>query len=293
MVNIKEIKSVKPTSYTQITASIYGILAFIAALVSLISLIIMQAAGVVPQDVQFNFVTGLGIPMLIFLPIAAFLVTLTVSFFSAILYNLLAPKLGGIRLAFEDNDVVKIPVVAYALITSAIGAIWAFIAGLLMAAFITPLFSLLSTVQFPANVTANFTNVTGATMPQGAEIGAAGIIVGLLLVIGLPILVFVFGFIANALSAIFYNYIVVRVAKIKLNFAEISEGLHELKSIPIMPTSLAVALIFAIQGILTLDIANVISNFIFYFIGTALFALIYNYLAPKIGSIKLNLEVVF
>jgi hypothetical protein len=27
-----------------------------------------------------------------------------------------------------------------------------------------------------------------------------------------------------------------------------------------------------------------------YFIGTALIALLYNYLAPKIGSIKLNLE---
>ncbi len=293
MVNIKEIKSVKPTSYTKVTASIYGILAFIAAVVSLISLIIMQAAGVVPQDVQFNFVTGLGIPMLIFLPIAAFLVTLTVSFFSAILYNILVPKLGGIRLAFEDNDIVKIPVVAYALITSAIGAIWAFIAGLLMAAFITPFFSLLSTVNFPANVTSNFTNVTGATMPQGAEIGTAGIIVGLLLVIGLPIMVFVFGFIANALSAIFYNYIVVRVAKIKLNFSEIGESLHELKSIPVMPTALAVALVFAIQGILTLNIGNIISNFIIYFIGTALFAYTYNYLTPKIGSIKLNLEEVF
>jgi hypothetical protein len=253
----------------------------------------MQVAGVVPQDVQFNFVTGLGIPMLIFLPVAAFLVTLTVSFFSAILYNILVPKLGGIRLAFEDNDVVKIPVVAYALITSAIGAIWAFIAGLLMAAFITPFFSLLSTVNFPANVTANFTNVTGATMPQGAEIGTAGIIVGLLLVIGLPILVFVFGFIYNALTAIFYNYIVVRVAKIKVNFAKISENLHELKSIPVMPTALAVAILFALLGILSFQIETIISNFIFYFIGTALFAYIYNYLAPKIGSIKLNLEEVF
>ena len=145
-----------------------------------------------------------------------------------------------------------------------------------------------------ANITANITNASGATMPTGAEIGTAGIVVSLVLIIGLPIMVFVFGFIWNALFALFYNYIVTRVAKIQLEFAQITENLHELKHIPVIPTALAVALVYTllglIFGILSGNYGEFISNFIIYFIETALIALLYNYLAPKIGSIKLNLE---
>ena len=63
-------------------------------------------------------------------------------------------------------------------------------------------------------------------------------------------MVFVFGFIWNALFAIFYNYMVTRVAKIKLEFAAISGTLHELKHIPVLQTALAVALVYAILGLI-------------------------------------------
>lgn len=297
MINIKEIKSVKLASFTKMTASIYGVLGFIAALVMLIALIIMQAVGVFPQLApqlgQFNFVTGLGIPLLVLLPIGAFFITIAVSLFSVMLYNALVPRLGGIKLELDGEDVVKIPVISFSLILSAIGAIWAFIVGLLMAALIAPLFSVISTPSIAANITANLTNTTGTTIPNGT-FGTAGVILALLLVIGLPILVFVFGFIWNALFALFYNYLVTRVVKIKLEFANITGSLHELKHIPVIPTALAVALVFTllgiISGILNGNYAEFITNFVFYFIETALIALLYNYLAPKIGSIKLNLE---
>jgi hypothetical protein len=294
MVDIREIKSVKLASFTKMSASIYAILGFVAAIVALITLIIVQAAGLVPQLGQFNIVTGLGIPLIIILPIGAFLTTLAASFLSAMLYNVLVPKLGGIKLELDGKDVVKIPVISFALILSAIGAIWAFIVGLLMAAFIAPLLSVISTSPIAANITANITNTTGTTIPNSAAFGSMGIILALLLVIGLPILAFVFGFIWNALFAIFYNYLVTRVAKIKLEFANITGNLHELKHIPVVPTALAVALVFLllgiISGILNGNYGEFITNFVFYFIETALIALSYNYLAPKIGSIKLNLE---
>jgi hypothetical protein len=145
-----------------------------------------------------------------------------------------------------------------------------------------------------ANITANITNVSGATMPTGAGVGTAGVLVSLLLIIGLPIMAFVFGFIWNALFALFYNYIVTRVAKIQLEFSQITGSLHELKQIPVLPTALAVAIVYAllgvISGIISGNYGEFISDFIIYFIETALIALLYNYLAPKIGSIKLNLE---
>ncbi|MGZ7117414.1 MAG: hypothetical protein ACXVHS_08205, partial [Methanobacterium sp.] len=169
-----------------------------------------------------------------------------------------------------------------------------FIFGLLAAAFVTPIFSFLLTSPLTSNITANITNTTGTAIPSSAIFGSAGIILVLLLVIGLPILVFVFGFIWNALFALFYNYLISRVVKIKLEFAKITENLHELKHIPVLPTALAVALVFTllgiISGIFSGNFAQFITNFIQYFIQTAIIALSYNYLAPKIGSIKLNLE---
>jgi hypothetical protein len=295
MVDVKEIKSVKLTPFTRMSASIYGVLGFIAGLVMLISLTIMQAAGFMPELGHFNVVTGFGVPLIILLPIGAFFSTIAVSFFSIMLYNALVPRLGGIKLELDGKKIEKIPVVSYALILSAIGAVWAFIAGLVLAALISPIFSLLGTVgTMPeaANIASNFTNATGSAMPTGVEFGAAGIIMSLVLIIGLPIMVFVFGFIWNALFALFYNYIATRVAKIQLEFSQISENLHELKHIPVLPTALAVAIVGALLGLLGIfwNYTDFITNFVQYFIETALIALLYNYLAPKIGSIKLNLE---
>lgn len=296
MINVKEIKSVKLTPFTKMSASIYGILGLIAAIVMLIILGIMQAAGFMPELGHFNIVSGFGIPILILFPIGAFFSTIVISFFSVMLYNALVPRLGGIKLELDGYDVIKIPVISYALILSTISAVWAFIVGLVLAAVISPVFSLISNFSAlpeASQIAANFTNATGAAMPTGAAFGTAGIVVSLMLIIGLPIMVFVFSFIGNALFALIYNYISTRVSKIQLEFNQVSENLHELKNIPVIPTALAVAITYAILGLLgiiTGNYAEFITNFVQYFIGTALIALLYNYLAPKIGSIKLNLE---
>lgn len=295
MVDVKEIKSVKLTPFTRMSSIIFGILGFIAAIVLLIMLTILQAAGLIPQLGQFNFITGLGVPLIVLIPIGAFFGTIAVSFFSVMLYNALVPRLGGIKLELEGVDLVKIPVISFSLIISAIGAIWAFIVGLVLAAVFSPLFALITSMpEVAANITTNITSTTGAAMPTGVELGAAGVLMSLVLIIGLPIMAFVFGFIWNALLAIFYNYVVTRVSKIKLEFNQITGNLHELKHIPVLPTALAVALVYAllgvISGIISGNYGEFISNFVIYFIGTALIALLYNYLAPKIGSIKLNLD---
>ena len=294
MVDIKEIKSLKLTHFTKMSASICGILGLIAAIIMLFIIIIVEVTGIVPHLGQFNIITGFGVPIIVLFPIGAFFITIATSFFSAILYNILAPKVGGVKLELENNEVVKIPVISFALILSAIGSIWAFVIGLVLAALISPLFSLINSIPLSSNITSSFTNVTGATMPTGAEIGVAGLILSVVLIIGLPILAFVAGFIRNALFAIFYNYIATRVSKIKLEFNQITGNLQEIKHIPVLPTALAVAIVYAllgiISGIMSKDYTNFISNFVSYFIEIALAAILYNYLAPKIGSIKLNLE---
>jgi hypothetical protein len=100
-----------------------------------------------------------------------------VSFFSVMLYNVLVPRLGGVKLELEGNEVEKIPVISFSLILSAIGAIWAFIVGLVLAAVFSPLFSFISsisTIPAAANITANITNASGAAMPTGQKLEQQG-----------------------------------------------------------------------------------------------------------------------
>jgi hypothetical protein len=294
MVDIKEIKSVELTPFTKMSASIYGILGFIAAVVILVAMVIVQATGVTSEIGSFNVVTGIGIPLIILLPILGFFSTIAASFFSVILYNLLVPRLGGIKLGMDGNEIIKIPEVSFALILAAISAIWAFIIGLVLAAVASPIISIIGSTPDATGIAANFTNITGAAIPSGTNFGAIGIILSVALIIGLPIFAFVITFISNALFAVFYNYIVTRVAKINIEFASIRESLHEIKHIPVVPTALAVALVYLLLGIITGVLSHnyteFISNFIMYFIETALIAILYNYLAPKIGTIKLDLE---
>jgi hypothetical protein len=301
-----EIKSVKLAPFTLMSSTVQAILALIAAI---IMLIFFSIAGAFFPNIGAA-IALIGVAIVIIYPIAAFFIGLATNFFSAFLYNTLVPRLGDVKLEMMDNNVTEIPIVPFSLILAAIEAIWAFIFGLFLAAALAPITALISgSIPVISQAIANTTNTTGAAMPTGAAVGAFGVIGALLLIIALPIFVFVVGFIGHALAAIFYNYIATKVSKIKLEFAAVSETLHELKTIPPIPAALAVAVVFTIfgliQGIINLIqysamgdvvtglgslIGNIIANFIMYFIIVALGAFIYNFLVPRIGGIKLNLE---
>lgn len=301
-----EIKSVKLAPFTLMSSTVHAILALIAAI---IMLILFSIVGAFFPNIGAA-IALMGVAMIIIYPIAVFFIGLSTQFFSAFLYNTLVPRLSGIKLELEGSDVTAIPVVPFALILAAIEAIWAFIFGLFLAAAIAPITALISgSIPVVSQVIANATNATGAAMPTGAAVGAFGVISALLLIIALPIAVFVIGFIANALTAIFYNFIATKVSKIKLEFAAVSDTLHELKSIPVVPAALSIAVVFTIwgliNGIINLIqysamgdavtgvgslIGNIIGNFILYFIIVALAAFFYNFLVPRIGGIKLDLE---
>ena len=309
MADFKEVKSVKLAPFTLMTSSISAILAFIAAIVMLVAFGIIAVA--IPQATIFGrAITLLGVGLLIIYPIGAFFIYLAVSFFSALLYNGLVPRLGAIKLGLEGNNVNEVPVISFALILATIEAIWALIIGVFLTALIVPGIALLSgSIPVISQAIANATNTTGATLPTGAALGAGGVILALFLIIGLPIIAFIGAFIRNSVGALIYNYIATRVSKVQLEFANISGSLHELKSVPVVPTALSIAIVFLIggfiigilnlisysarglplQGVGTL-IGDTIGYFVVYFIITAIAAFLYNYLAPKMGGIKLELE---
>ena len=305
MVDFKEIKSIELVPFTLMTSSVSAILAFIYAIILLLTFGIL--AAVIPT-VGLVF-ASLGLSMLVIFPIGSFLVYVTLSFVSALIYNMLVPRLGGIKLGLEGDEVKSLPVVPFALITSGVGAVWAFIIGLLLAAIIVPLTTLTSTIiPLIANVTANATNMTPATLPTGSAVGTGGVVLALLLIIGLPIFVFVAGFIGNALWAIFYNFLIPRVGGVKLLFAPAGNA-HEITSIPVVAASLALAVVATIFGIIqglfslvngimagsaSMGVGGLIGNIIGAFIGTfimvAIITILYNFLAPRIGGIQLELK---
>ena len=305
MVDVKEIKSIGLVPFTLMTSSVSAILAFIYAIILLITFGVL--AAVIPTaGLVF---ASLGLSMLVIFPIGSFLVFITLSFVTAFIYNMLVPRLGGIKLGLEGDEVKNVPVIPFALILAGVGAVWAFIIGLILAAIIVPLTTLTSTlIPLIANIAANATNMTPATLPTGSAVGIGGVVLAVLLIIGLPIFVFVAGFIGNALWAIFYNFLIPRVGGVRLLFAPAGTA-HEITSIPVVAAALAfavVATVFGIiQGLFSLVngimagsasmavgglIGNILGGFIGTFIMVALITILYNFLAPRIGGVQLELK---
>ncbi|MGB7967944.1 MAG: hypothetical protein WCF28_00070 [Methanobacterium sp.] len=326
MVDIKEIKSIELVPFTLMTASVSAILGLIYAIILLIA---FGAFAAILPGAALIF-ASLGISMIILYPIGAFIVYTALSFITALIYNMLVPRLGGVKLGLEGDQVKSLPVMSFALIISAVGAIWALILGLLLTAVIIPLTTIISTViplasqtfatlinnatsllsmsNATGNLTINATNLTAANLPNGSAVGTGGVILAIMLIIGLPIAVFIIGFIGNALAAIFYNAIIPRVGGLRLILAQAGTA-HEITNIPVVAASLAlaaVALIFGIiAGIIGLigmaaaghaaaGVETLIFDIIRYFIGTfimvAIITIIYNFLAPRIGGIQLGLK---
>jgi hypothetical protein len=309
MVDVKEIKHIRAAPFTLMSSSIRAILAFIAAIIFVLAFGLV--AAFIPQlGALTGFLALIGVAVIILAPLTAFFINIMFAFVLALLYNHVAPLVGGIKLGLEGSDVKSIPVVPLALIIAWITAIIAFIVGIYLALAFAPIFSIISTATpVIAQAVANATNATNMTIPTGAAVGAAGWILALVSIIVVPILAFIFAFIGSALFAIFYNVIVPRVGAAKLEFASVSGNVFELTNIPAVPAALAIGVVFAIFGLINglfnlisysmagnavggviSFITNIISGFVMYFIIVALIAIFYNMLQPRIGGVKLELE---
>jgi len=326
MVDVKEIKSIELVPFTLMTSSIGAIIGLIYAIILLIT---FGALAAFLPGAALIF-ASLGISMIILYPIGTFIVYTALAFITALIYNMLVPRLGGVKLGLEGDQVTSLPVMSFALILSAVGAIWALIIGLILTAVILPLTTIISTViplasqlfasvinnatsilsmsNATGNLTVNATNLTAANLPNGSVVGTGGVVLALMLIIGLPIAVFIVGFIGNALAAIFYNAIIPRVGGLRLILTPAGTA-NEITNIPVVAASLAlaaVALIFGIivgiLGLISMAVAGhavagvetLIFDIIRYFLGTfimvAIVTIIYNFLAPRIGGVQLRLK---
>ncbi len=298
-----------------IASSTAAILVFIYSVIILIISRVLTAF--VPQLGTFSeIINGMGVASVIILPITSYFLIMAVGFFSGLLYNRITSRLCGIKLELDNNEITEIPVKPFTLIIAIIEAIWALIIGLFLAAAIIPFTDIIiRVINFTAGAIERSIDISGATLLINTALGTNGFTLALILIIGLPLLTFVYGIVSNGLFAVFYNYIATRFIKMQLDIELISGTLHEIKSLPVVaaaaPLSGAVFAAFGvIMGLITLlslavtgnpsvgniinDLTIIVLNGVSYFLGYflifALIAVIYNFLAPKIGGIKLELE---
>ena len=297
MIEIKDIKSIQIVPYTLMMSSISAIVAFLYAI---FIMIIIGIAGIFVPAEYTSLIVILAISVLLVLPTASFLLSIVQSFLTALLYNILVPKIGAIKLGFENlNEIKNVPAVPFALMTSVIGGIIIFLTMLITGPILV--------VGIQTAITAASTS--GTVIPGLNSLSGLGILEILILVVGVPIGMFILIFITTAIMAIFYNLIAPKIGGIKLNFGNAIGNLYEINSIPLLPFAIAttvvgtlfgllvqiISLIFSVaigQALLTQVISlvlNVVYDLVFGFIIYIIIAFLYNYLRPKIGGVKLEI----
>jgi len=298
MIEIKDVKSIQIVPYTLMMSSISAVLALIYAI---IFIIILGITGLVVPGLSAGFLVTLAIAMILLFPTASFLISIVQSFLTAILYNHLVPRLGAIKLGFEDmNEIKNVPVVPFALMTSVLSGIIIFLIMLIVGPILA--------VSLQAAAIA--ASSAGTAIPGLASVAALGIVGMLILIIGLPIAMFISIFIATAIMAILYNTLAPKIGGIKFNFGNAVGNISEIESIPVFPFALITTIVITIFGLITqlisfiiaivsgqavatqliMLILSVVFDLVIGFIIYAISAFLYNYFRPKIGGIKLEIE---
>ena len=300
MEEVKEIKSVNIVPFTLMSSAVSAVLGLIYALVLII---ILGVVGLVLPS-QASILTGIlltaAVALILVLPVSFFLFSVLSSFLLAFIYNLLVPKVGGIKIGLVDmKEVHSLPVLPLTLMVSILYTILTLILMLVVAPI------LMLSLQGAAIAAAG----VGTSVPEIGGLGALGIIGIIVMVIGIPIAVFVFTFIYSALMAIFYNILAPKIGGVRFKFKSIQDNMFEIKKIKPVPLALISAVVLTILNFLFAIpqmimyfaignliggigylLGNIIGSFVAIFIIYILMAVIYNYLRPIIGGVELELE---
>ena len=276
---VKEIKSIDLSSYTLIMTGIAVLFSILSALVLTIGIGIISPGNI-----------GIAVFIIPTIIVGTFMYTIYNSFSQGLFYNLLSTKLNAIKFTLDENQIVKISPNETATMLAVIATIQVLLL-YLVTVFILPL----------------VLNATIQTLMFGGQELLAYELYQFLILINQPmtIILFIFGtfvitFVFTLIGVYIYNILAKKGKAITVELSNENE-MTALDSIDLMSLAIAVAII---NGILTLIFAiimlisggniatlltNVISSVITGFIEAALFAIFYNFLAPKIGKLKLEL----
>lgn len=300
MEELKEIKSVAIVPFTLMSSSISAVMGLIYAL--LLILILGVVAVFLPSTAStiVGMLLTLAVAIIIIFPVGSFLLNILSSFLLALIYNLLVPRVGGIKLGIVDMEEIRsLPVIPLSLMLSILYTIFTFLIMLIVA----PLMMLI--IQGAAIAAVS----TTSTVSELGGLGALGIIGIILMIIAVPIVVFIATFIYSALSALLYNFLAPKIGGIQLKFSSVKDNLFEIRKIKPIPLALILAVVTTILNFLISIpqiamyfalgeplvgigylLGDTVGYFIVIFITYAIMVLIYNFLRPMIGGVELELE---
>lgn len=280
MSDIKELKSIELSSYTTMVTGITVLFSIITAILISIGIAALMPSG-----------SGVIIYLIPTIIVGVFMYTIYNSFSQGLFYNLLAKKLKTIAVIIEDGkEIAKISTTETATMVALISTIQ-FILLYLVSVLVLPLLftSVIQTLMFTGQATLAYgIYQLLAILSQPTTI--------LMLIFGTFIITFVFVLI----GAYIYNILAKKGRGVILNLGN-EGGLTAIESIEPLKLAIAFAIICGILslivGIISIisggSIANLIGNvlggFVGGFIEFYLIAIFYNFLAPKIGKIKLEL----
>ncbi|MBQ6512181.1 hypothetical protein [Methanobrevibacter sp.] len=281
MISVKELQEIDLTSYTIIFTAISVLFAVI------FSIVITLLFGILaPGNI------GIALYLIPTLVVGAFMIGIYRYFSEGLFFNLLAKKLKNIKIALNDGEIVKISPTETATILATIATIQAI------------LLYLISVIILPLMI-----NTAIQTFMLSGQQLIAMELYQIMMIISQPmtIIMFIFGtfiitFISILIGAYIYNILASKGRGVELELSE-ENGMTVIESIDMMKFAIAAAIIGGILnlifGIIMLIsggnivtlISNVITGFVGGFISAALIAIFYNFLAPKLGKLKIKLTI--
>ena len=279
MVSVKEFKSIELASFTIISTGISVLFGIIVAIALAIVFLAVSAGDI-----------GTLIYIIPTIVVGAFMVGIYRYFTDGLFFNLVSNKLKNIKLSLNGGEIVKISPTETATITATVATIQ------------IVLFYLVSILIFPLLLS----TVVQSLMLAGQQLIAYELY-QLMFVLTQPttVLMFIVGtfviiFVFTLLAIYIYNLLASKGRGIVFELSQENE-MTVIDSIGMMNFAINIAIISAIlsliMGIISLIsggdaislITNVIGSIISGFVSAALIAIFYNFLAPIIGKIKLEL----
>lgn len=279
MVNIKELKSVELSSFTIISTGIAVLFAIISSILLTLVIGITNASAI-----------GVGIYLIPTIVVGTLMYTIYNSFFQGFIYNTLAKYLKTIKFAFNDKEIVKVTTTETAIITSMIATIQVI------------LLYLVSVFVLPLMISASM-----QTLMYAGQTTLAYTLYQLLVLISQPTTIamvifgtFIITFVYVLLACYIYNLLANSGRGILVNLSK-ENNLTVIESIDMMRFAIVfgiitgiLSLISGIIGVISGGtamtlISSVIGGLVSGLVEGALFAIFYNFLAPKLGKLKLEL----
>lgn len=280
MASVKELRSIDLASFTIITTAI-------AVLFSIISSIVLTIAiGIASPDA-----IGASIYIISTIVVGTLMYTIYNSFFEGFLYNTLAKKMNSIKIAFKDEkEIVKVSTTETAIILSMIITIQTILL-YLVSVFIVPLLlsSVMQTLMYSGQSVLAY-SIYQFLMLLSQPTTIAMIIFG----------TFIISFVFILLGCYIYNILANAGRGAVVNLSK-EDNMTAIDSIDMLKFAIVAAVISGVLNlivtIITLvsggniaaAIGSVVGGFIGGFVEGALLAIFYNFLAPKLGKLKLEL----